>query len=292
MYDISCKADQSAERIYTKRQLLISESKHKMPSKQYTQHDFDSAKQTIVFSDYQNAKWMYAMFTTAYNDINEEEEPVYDNSKWNRSENIVSGHECRGIIFKGDCLVNYGIAFMKMKCNIRLARESEFWLFLRGKGERGGCTAVIRISNDDKEEDYIGTLPRITVALGSYFNVKGRERSQLVFLRKEQVVPHAPKSIRSGNVKIGIKEAEALKVEVVDDGKECIRVKVEVNECGYVNEVKGDFFVPTNCEGNVLFAGSGHKCAIDYLAYETDLHRNLDKDAGDEDKKGEGCGLF
>ena len=274
---IACKESNCSEREYHELKKAINDYKRKLPSKQYTQQDFPPVNNKVEFNSIQNTKWLYSMFkTTSTNAFNDEEEPQYDNSKWNVSENISNKHECRGLIFKSKSTINYGISFVKITINLRLRGKSDFWLFLRGKGELSPPTSVIKISqNVNEEEEEYQSLPIITASLGTYLPFKN-SNNQLKFFRKEQLIPDKPDKIRD-NKQSPVTTSTSLHIEVIDNGKETIKLSIEVNECTYINEIKGNFFIPTNSECNILFAGSGHKCELNYFSYETDVHSNYER---------------
>ena len=275
---IACKSSNCSEREYHELQKAIIDYKRKLPSKQYTQRDYLPVNNKVEFNSIQNSKWLYSMFkTSSTNALNDEEEPQYDNSKWSVIENISNKHECRNLIFKSKSTINYGISFVKIIIDLRLEGNSDFWLFLRGKGELSPPTSVIKISkhvNEDEEEDY-ESLPIITASLGTYLPLKN-SNNQLKFFRKEQLIPDKPDKIRD-NKQSPVKTPTSLHIEVIDNGKETIKLSIEVNECTYINEIKGNFFIPTNDECNILFAGSGDKCELNYFSYETDVHSNYER---------------
>ena len=274
---IACKASNCSEREYHELQKAIIDCKRKLPSKQYTQQDYLPVNNKVEFNSTQNTKWLYSMFkTTSINELNDEEEPQYDNSKWNVSENISNKHECRGVIFKSKSTINYGISFVKIIIKLRLGGKSDFWLFLRGKGELSPPTSVIKISQhvNEEEEDY-QSLPIITASLGTYLPFKN-SNNQLKFFRKEQLIPDKPDKIRD-NKQSPVTTPTSLHIEVIDNGKETIKLSIEVNGCTYINEIKGNFFIPTNDECNILFAGSGYKCELNHFSYETDVHSNYER---------------
>jgi hypothetical protein len=274
---IACKASNCSEREYLELQKAITDYNRKSPSKQYTQQDYPPVKNKVEFNSTQNTKWLYATFkTTSTNALNDEEEPQYENSNWSEIENISNNQECRGIIFKSKSTINYGISFVKITIKLCLGGKSDFWLFLHGKGELSQPTSVIKISQhvNEEEEDY-QSLPIITVSLGTYLPFKN-SNNQLKFFRKEQLIPDKPDKIRD-NKESPVITPTSLHIEVIDNGKETIKLSIEVNECTYINEIKGNFFIPTNDECNILFAGSGHKCKLNYFSYETDVHSNYER---------------
>lgn len=274
----ACKASNCSEREYQELQKAIIEYKRKLPSKQYTQQDYLPANHKVEFNNAQKMKWLYTTFKLD-NASNDEDEPIYDNSKWNITDNISNGHECRGIIFKSKSTINYGISFVKIKVKLNFKGNSEFWLFLRGKGELSPPTSVIKISQNVNEEEDKQSLPIVTVSLGTYLlskNSNNNNNNQLKFFRKEQLIPDKPDKIRD-NKETTRKQLTSLQIEVIDNGKETIKLSVEANGCGYVNETRGNFFIPTNDECNILFAGSGHKCELNNLSYETDVHSNYER---------------
>ena len=269
---IACKANNCSEREYHELQKAIIDYKRKLPSKQYTQQDYVNHK--VEFNSTQNMKWLYNIFNTSRNALIDEEEPRYDNSTWNMIENISNKHECRGTVFKSKSTINYGISFVKITIKLNLQENSEFWLFLRGKGELSPPTSVIKISQNVNEEEY-QSLPILIVSLGTYLPLKN-SNNQLKFFRKEQLIPDKPDKIRDKK-ESPTKTTTSLQIEVVDNGKETIKLSIEVNGCSYVNEIRGNFFIPTNDECNILFAGSGHKCELNYFSYETDVHSNYER---------------
>ena len=272
----ACKANNCSEREYHELQKAIIE--RKLPSKQYTEQDFPPVNNKVEFNSTQNTKWLYAMFKTiSTNALDDEEEPQYDNSKWNESENISNKQECRGLIFKSKSTIKYGISFVKITIDLRLEGNSDFWLFLRGKGELSPPTSIIKISKhvNEEEEEY-QSLPIITASLGTYLPFKN-SNNQLKFFRKEQLIPDKPDKIRDNKQSPVIKTPTSLHIEVIDNGKETIKLSIEVNGCSYKNEIKGNFFIPTNDECNILFAGSGYKCELNYFSYETDVHSNYER---------------
>ena len=279
---------------------LIEGKKHKKSSLNeyiYTQEEIYCSKKFISF-DYNNLnEWVTASFGT---DVNRKKilSPKIKDSwiacELNQKRNSI---DITDKIFCSKDNINYKIVNNNIKSTFILKGESDFWVFLHSKGKLEEETAAILFSKNQFTET-------VFMSLGLFVKNDDLipENDKKYFFRIFQTMQLVETYDRNSkdfimNTKYEKYDSSLIKINIVDDGTEKIKVSAWINEGNAENVLQGNFFIPV-CMNNddknlrnsafdvytenykIMFAGSGNSCEIIRFSCETDFKEDFDYFAG------------
>ena len=279
---------------------LIEGKKHKKSSLNeyiYTQEEIYCSKKFISF-DYNNLnEWVTASFGT---DVNRKKilSPKIKDSwiacELNQKRNSI---DITDKIFCSKDNINYKIVNNNIKSTFILKGESDFWVFLHSKGKLEEETAAILFSKNQFTET-------VFMSLGLFVKNDDLipENDKKYFFRIFQTMQLVETYDRNSkdfimNTKYEKYDSSLIKINIVDDGTEKIKVSAWMNEGNAENVLQGNFFIPVcmnyddkNLRNSafdvytenykIMFAGSGNSCEVIRFSCETEFKEDFDYFAG------------
>ena len=209
--------------------------------------------------------WLYQKFDTIINNENEIEYPKKLNTRW---ENRVNDFEIKKEITTSIYLLKEGINFNIynniINMNFILKGNSKCWIFLRcDNGDYFNEKTIVILISKLKYSEHV------FISTGTY--IKNDNKSyDLYFFQTQQLIktfdkknddslPFYTNSIDLCNIKL----------DIIDEGREFIKIKCYLNEGKDANELIASFCRPLafseDGEGKLfkmMLAGSGEKCQI------------------------------
>ena len=279
---------------------LIEGKKHKKSSLNeyiYTQEEIYCSKKFISFDNNNLNEWLTASFGT---DVNRKKilSPKIKDSwipcELNQKRNSI---DITDKIFCSKDNINYKIVNNNIKSTFILKGESDFWDFLHSKGKLEEETAAILFSKNQFTET-------VFMSLGLFVKNDDLipENDKKYFFRIFQTMQLVETYDRNSkdfimNTKYEKYDSSLIKINIVDDGTEKIKVSAWMNEGNAENVLQGNFFIPV-CMNNddknlrnsafdvytenykIMFAGSGNSCEVIRFSCETDFKEDFDYFAG------------
>ena len=280
---------------------LIEGKKHKKSSLNeyiYTQEEIYCSKKFISFDNNNLNDWVTAQFGT---DVNRKKilSPKIKDS-WISCDMTQSrsGIDITDKIFCSNDNINYKIVNNTIKSTFILKDESDFWVFLHSKGKLEEDTAVILFSKNQITET-------VFMSLGLFVKNDDLtpENDKKYFFRIFQTMQLVETYDRNSkdfimNTKYQKNGTSLIKINIIDDGSEKIKVSAWINEGNAENILQGNFFSPVclkdddkenlrnsafdviNENYKIMFAGSGNNCKIIRFSCETEFKEDFDYYAG------------
>ena len=236
--------------------------------------------------------WLFQKFETIINNDKEIEYPKKLSISW---ENSTNASEIKKEVTNSIFLLKEGIDFNIfnniINMNFILKGDSKCWIFLRCDNE-----------NDFNEKTIVFLFTKIKcsehvfVSIGTYIKNENENSYNLYFFQTQQLIktfdkknddslPFYTNSIDLCNIKL----------DIIDEGREFIKIKCYLNEGKDANELIASFCRPVafseDGEGKLfkmMLAGSGEKCQIvnfQYKFVDKKIQINGNKDDSD-------CNLF
>jgi hypothetical protein len=280
----------------------LSENKKKKKSSLneyiYTQEEIYCSKKFISFDNNSDNEWSTASFGTDVNRKKILSPKILDTFSSCVLGPKRNGHDITNRIFCSNDVINYKIVNNNIKSTFILKGESDFWIFLHSKGKLEEGTAVILFSKNQFTET-------VFMYLGLFLKNDdlSPENDKKYFFRIFQTMQLVETYDRNNkdfimNTKYEKCDSSLIKINVVDDGSETIKVSAWINEGDAENVLKGNFFTPVNMDDNnhenlknsafdiytenykIMFAGSGNSCEVIRFSCETDFKEDFDYFAG------------
>ena len=279
---------------------LIEGKKHKKSSLNeyiYTQEEIYCSKKFISFDNNNLNEWVTASFGT---DVNRKKilSPKIKDSwipcELNQKRNSI---DITDKIFCSKDNINYKIVNNNIKSTFILKGESDFWVFLHSKGKLEEETAAILFSKNQFTET-------VFMSLGLFVKNDDLipENDKKYFFRVFQTLQLVETYERNNkdyvlNTKYEKADSCLIKINIVDDGTEKIKVSAWMNEGNAENKLVGNFCTPVFMNSKedemknsafdiitenyrVMFAGSGDSCEINRFSCETEFKEDYDYFAG------------
>lgn len=209
-----------------------------------------------------------------------------------------TGTEICNLIFRSNEDINYKIVNNTLKSTVILKGESEFWIFLHCKEKFDDETIVILFSKTEFTEV-------VNMSLGLFIKTKDgnndiddesndSEFSFRIFHTMQLIKSYNNNPNASINSKYENSDSCMVKIVVIDEGNENIKVSAWVNEGDAENQLNGNFckqvifndsqdkiknssnFDLSNKNYKVMIAGSGAHCKVTHFSCETNFKDNID----------------
>jgi hypothetical protein len=253
----------------------------------YTQEEIDYAKKCITFDDNNISGWMQAKFDIYL----DEKKFISPKIISNFSPGIISqkrlGIDISNLIYRSNEGLNYQIVNNIIKSTVILKGESEFWIFLRCKEQIEENTVAILFSKYDNSD-----IVMMSIGFFVNTNINNFQNQEKLTFRTLQTM-QLFKSYDIKNLYNKTSNSCLIKVIVVDNGEETVKVSAWLNEGDAENKLVGNYFKPIvedstdlekhssffdvfNKNYKIMIAGSGEKCKITHFSCETCLKENFD----------------
>ena len=248
----------------------------------------------------EKANWNYSTFSTSLNENNIEYPEILSNSWTATNININNGIDITNKIFECEESINYKIVNNFIKANVLLSGDGMFWIFLHSNHQFDENTIVILFEKIDYTQ-------RVTMSLGSFINLNyinspsEYKRNKFCIFQRQQLIKNYKKKNKNERDKYEMKDSCLIKITIIDEGFEKIKIKASLNEGEEDNELIGKIFNPVANFDNleqislssndddknyrVMIAGNGACCKVNSFYCETKLKNIIENKL----EMGEGC---
>jgi len=264
----------------------------------YTQDEIYCAKKCITFDNNSLKDWLSSTFETYSNEKNILSPHI--KGQWGSGMTVQkrSGTEICNLIFRSNEDINYKIVNNTLKSTVVLKDESEFWIFLHCKEKFDDETIVILFSK-------IQFTDIVNMSLGLFIKTNNEnidinndsndsEFSFRIFHTIQLIKSYNSNPNQNTYSKYEATDSCMIKIIVIDEGNENIKVSAWVNEGDAENQLNGNFckqvvfndsqdkiknssnFDLNNKNYKVMIAGSGVQCKVTHFSCETNFKDNID----------------
>ena len=207
------------------------------------------------------------------------------------------GMEIKDKIFCSKENINYKIVNNTIKSTFILKGESDFWVFLHSKGKLEDETVVILFSKYQFSQIVFMSLGLIVK--NDDINMGEDKKYFFRVFQTLQLVETYERNSKDYvmNTKYESADSCLIKINVIDDGSEKIKISAWMNEGNAENKLIGNFCSPVilnNKEDDirnsafdiitenyrVMFSGSGDSCEINRFSCETEFKEDYGYFAG------------
>ena len=253
----------------------------------FSKEDLKNAVKYIPFNEKTN--WNYSTFSTNLNKYSLEYPEILSNSWTATNINSDNGIDITNKIFECEESINYKIVDNLIKANVLLEGDGSFWVFLHLNHEFDDNTVVILFSKKEYSQ-------RVTMSLCSFINIDyiktSKEKGNNFFIfQKQQLIKSFQKPKNKKEIdKYELKDSCLIKIIIIDEGYEKIKIIAKLNDGEEDNEMIGNLYNPVanidhldqnstnnnNEEQNnyrVMIAGNGTCCKINNFHCETKLKK-------------------
>lgn len=263
----------------------------------YTQEEIYCSKKFISFDHNNINDWVTAPFGTDVNRKKLLSPKIKDTWSACQMDQKRYGMEIKDKVFCSKDNINYKIVKNAIKSTFILKGESDFWVFLHTKGKLEDETIVILFSKYQFSQIVFMSLGLIIknddISMGE---------DKKYFFRVFQTLQLVETYERNNkdyvlNTKYETADSCLIKINIVDDGSEKIKVSAWMNEGNAENKLVGNFCTPVFMNSKedemknsafdiitenyrVMFAGSGDSCEINRFSCETEFKEDYDYFAG------------
>ena len=263
----------------------------------YTQEEIYCSKKFISFDHNNLNDWLTAPFGTDVNRKKILSPKIKDIWSTCEMDQKRYGTEIKDKIFCSKDDINYKIVNNSIKSTFILKGESDFWVFLHSKGKLEDETVIILFSKYQFSQI-------VFMSIGLFVKNDDKEvgDDKKYFFRIFQTLQLVENYEKNSNDYIMSTKYESadsclIKINIIDDGTEKIKVLAWMNEGNAENKLIGNFCSPVfinnkdeveknsvfdiiNENYRVMFAGSGDSCEITRFSCETDFKEDYDYFAG------------
>ena len=263
----------------------------------YTQEEIYCAKKCITFDNNNLKEWISSSFDTYLNEKRLLSPEI--KGKWGTGMTTQkrSGTEIRNLIFCSNDDINYKIVNNTIKSTVILKGESEYWIFLHSKGKFDDETIVILFSKIEFEDVVNMSLGLFIKSDNDNKDSNDEDSNNKYCFRIFQTI----QLIRTFNYnptyncKYESSDSCLIKILIIDEGEENIKVSAWLNEGDAENTLIGNYFKqvifnknndkkektssPFELNNNnykVMIAGSGAQCKVTQFSCETSFKDNID----------------
>ena len=263
----------------------------------YTQEEIYCAKKFISFDVNNLNKWVSTNFESNLNEKNILSPEI--TGKWGtavKSQRRTS-IDISNLIYLSNEDINYKIVNNTLKSTFILKGESEFWIFLHSKGNFNDETIVILFSKIEFSETVFMPLGLFVKSNNNNNIYDDNENNNEYTFRVLKTI----ELVRSYNInenkynKYESSDSCMIKIVVIDEGNENIKVSAWINDGDAENKLFGNFYkqvIVKNYDNigvkasstfefdnkcyKIMIAGSGQQCKITQFCCETNFKDNLD----------------
>ena len=263
----------------------------------YTQEDIYCAKKFISFEYNKLSEWVSSTFESNLNEKNILSPEI--TGKWGTA--VTSQRrtsiDISNLIYLSNEDINYKIVNNTLKSTFILKGESEFWIFLHSKGNFNDETIVILFSKIEFSETVFMSLGLFVKSNNNNNIYDDNENNNEYTFRVLKTI----QLVRSYNInenkynKYESSDSCMIKIVVIDEGNENIKVSAWINDGDAENKLFGNFYkqvIVKNYDNigvkasstfefdnkcyKIMIAGSGQQCKITQFCCETNFKDNLD----------------
>jgi len=263
----------------------------------YTQEEIYCSKKFISFDHNNLNDWVTASFGTDVNRKKILSPKIKDSWCPCQIDQKRYGMEIKDKIFCSKENINYKIVNNTIKSTFILKGESDFWVFLHSKGKLEDETVVILFSKYQFSQIVFMSLGLIVK--NDDINMGEDKKYFFRVFQTLQLVETYERNSKDYvmNTKYESADSCLIKINVIDDGSEKIKISAWMNEGNAENKLIGNFCSPVilnNKEDDirnsafdiitenyrVMFSGSGDSCEINRFSCETEFKEDYDYFAG------------
>ena len=268
----------------------------------YTQEEIFCSKKCIFFDNNNLSKWVSAPFESKLNERNILSPEIKGRWGVGPITQKRQGIDISNLIFRSNEDINYKIVNNTLKSTVVLKGESEYWIFLHSKEEFTSETIVILFSKSEFSETVFMSLG-LFIKINSDENIDNNDDNEQINDNNDDYcfrIFHTVQLIRSynnndiNNYKFENSDSCVIKILVIDEGKENIKVSAWINEGDAENQLTGNFCKQVALKYNndkglqtnpafelnnnykVMIAGSGQQCKVTQFSCETNFKENFD----------------
>ena len=265
-----------------KNQILIEHSLLNNSDFGFSKEYIKNAIKYIPFNEKSN--WNYSTFSTSLNKYNIQFPEILSNSWTATSIDIDDGIDITNKIFECEDNIDYRIVNNLIKANIILEGDGMFWVFLHVNNQFDENTVVILFSKKEYTQ-------RVTMSLGAFINLEyfksPDEKGNNFYIFQKQQLIKTYKKKKNENDKYEKKDGCLIKITIIDEGYENIKIIAKLNDGEVDNELIGRIYNPVanidnydqNSTNNnndqkiykVMIAGNGTSCKVNNFHCETKL---------------------
>lgn len=279
-------------RIKNKLEEAKNQKKSSLQEYVYTQEEIYCSKKYLTFDHNNLNDWVTASFGTDVNRKKILSPKILDSWCSCDLEQKRNGIEIKDKIFCSKDNINYKIVNNSIKSTFILKGESDFWIFLHSKGKFEDETVVILFSKYQFSQI-------VFMSIGLFIKNEDTESEEdkKYFFRIFQTIQLVETYERNNNDYIMNTKYESadsclIKVNVIDDGTEKIKISAWMNEGNAENKLIGNFCTPVFINNNdeikssvfdiindnyrVMLAGSGDSCEVTRFCCETEFKEYYD----------------
>ena len=263
----------------------------------YTQEEIYCSKKFISFDHNNLNDWVTASFGTDVNRKKILSPKIKDSWCPCQIDQKRYGMEIKDKIFCSKENINYKIVNNTIKSTFILKGESDFWVFLHSKGKLEDETVVILFSKYQFSQIVFMSLGLIVK--NDDINMGEDKKYFFRVFQTLQLVETYERNSKDYvmNTKYESADSCLIKINVIDDGSEKIKISAWMNEGNAENKLIGNFCSPVilnNKEDDrrnsaldiitenyrVMFSGSGDSCEINRFSCETEFKEDYGYFAG------------
>ena len=261
----------------------------------FNQNNFELYKEEIknslkYISFNEKSNWSYSTFSTSINNHNIEFPEILSNTWTSTIPNVDNGMDITNKIFICEERINYKIVNNLIKANILLKGDSMFWIFLHSNGVFDDKTIVILFSKKEFTQ-------RVSMSLGCFVNLDlidnttKKENNFYLFQKQQLIKSYEIQQKYKENDKYERNDTCLIKITIIDEGFDKIKIKSKLNDGEEENELIGRIFKQvasldnieqsnTNTDDEdknyrVMIAGNGSSCKVINFFCETSLKKYI-----------------
>ena len=265
----------------------------------YTQEEIFCSKKFLSFDNNNLNEWLSAPFGVDFNRkkiLSPKIKDIWTNCEQSHKR---SGIEIQDKVFCSKENINYKIVNNNLKTSFILKGESDFWIFLHTKGKLEDETAVILVTKYKELSSIVFMSLGIIIKNDDLNEDEDKKYFFRIFQTLQLVETYDKNYIK--NTKYESADSCLVKINVIDEGNETIKISAWINEGNAENKLVGNFCTPvilnnTGSSNNtnnindrfsstfdiisdsykIMFAGSGQSCELLRFSCEIDFKENND----------------
>ena len=268
-------------------ELLIEQNFSNQNNFGFLKEEIINAIKYIPFNEKTN--WNYSTFSTSINENDIEYPEILSNSWTATNINISNGIDITNKIFECEEGINYKIVNNFIKTNVLLVGDGMFWIFLHSNHKFDDNTIAILFEKKDYSQ-------KVSMSIGSFINLNyicsstDYKGNNFYIFQKQQLIRNYNNKNKNKKErdkdKYDIKDICLIKITIIDEGYEKIKIIAKLNDGEEDNELIGKIYNPVayidNSEQNsdrsnedknyrVMIAGNGTSCKVNSFYCETKL---------------------
>ena len=264
----------------------------------HTQEEIYCAKKFISFDKNNLSEWVSSSFDTYLNEKKILSPEINGNWGTEIMTQKRAGTEIQNLIFCSNEGINYKIVNNTLKSTVILKGDSDYWIFLHSKGKLDDETIVILFSKTEFSDIVYMSLGLFIKSNDNDDNEENNDSTNNKFyfriFQTMQLIRSYNRN-QTDNYKYESSDSCLIKILVLDEGKESIKVSAWLNEGDAENILIGNFYkqvffnyghekrlkISSTFESNnknykVMIAGSGAQCKVTQFSCETSFKDNYE----------------